>query len=134
MLVTGAAGSGKTSLKYRLFRKELPSVRCSTAVAEAAIQAISREIIGTDLSGWFKVTNDELMAMLGGALKAGVPMEENMLQSGTPETGFHKWPTKGFAIDDSKMSTIANSTEKVSHLREMIFLLVVLYWLLINHL
>ena len=112
MLVTGAAGSGKTSLKYCLFGKELPSVRCSTALAEAAIRAISREIVGTDLTGWFKVTPDELMAMLGGALKAGVPMEENMLQSGTPETVFHKWPAKGSATDDSKMSTIANSTAK----------------------
>ena len=51
MLVTGAAGSGKTSLKYRLFGKQLPSVRCSTALAEAAIRAISREIVGTDLTG-----------------------------------------------------------------------------------
>ena len=37
VLVSGAAGSGKTSLKYHLFGKELPSVRCSTALAEAAI-------------------------------------------------------------------------------------------------
>ena len=82
MLVTGAAGSGKTSLKYRLFGKELPSVRCSTALAEAAIWAISREIVGTDLTGWFEVTSDELMGMLGGALKAGVPMER--ISSGEP--------------------------------------------------
>ena len=112
MLVTGAAGSGKTSLKYCLFGQELPTVRCSTALAEAAIRAISREIVGTDLTGWFKVTPDELMAMLGGALKAGVPMEENMLQSGTSEASFQKCPTKGSATDDSKMSTIANSTAK----------------------
>ena len=115
MLVTGAAGSGKTSLKYRLFGKELPSVRCSTAVAEAAIRAISREIVGTDLTGWFKVTPDELMAMLGGALKAGVPMEENKLQSiqsGTSEAGFQKWPTKVLTTNDSKLTTLAGSTEK----------------------
>ena len=112
MLVTGAAGSGKTSLKYRLFGKELPSVRCSTALAEAAIRAISREIVGTDLTGWFKVTPDELMAMLGGALKAGVPMEENMLQSGTSEAGFQKWPTKVLTTNDSKLTILAGSTEK----------------------
>ena len=47
-------------------------------------------LLAQTLTGWFKVTPDELMAMLGGALKAGVPMEENLLQSGTPETGFHK--------------------------------------------
>ena len=112
MLVTGAAGSGKTSLKQRLFGKELPTVRCSTALAEAAIRAISREIVGTDLTGWFKVTTDELMAMLGGALKAGVPMEENMLQSGTSEAGFQKWPTKVLTTNDSKLTTLAGSTEK----------------------
>ena len=112
MLVTGAAGSGKTTLKQRLFGKELPTVRCSTALAEAAIRAISREIVGTDLTGWFKVTTDELMAMLGGALKAGVPMEENMLQSGTSEAGFQKWPTKVLTTNDSKLTTLAGSTEK----------------------
>ena len=112
MLVTGAAGSGKTSLKYRLFGKELPSVRCSTALAEAAIRAISREIVGTDLTGWFKVTPDELMAMLGGALKAGVPMEEDMLQSGTSEAGFQKLPAKVLTTNESKLTTLAGSTER----------------------
>ena len=62
-------------------------------MAEAAIGAISREIVGTDLTGWFKVTPDELMAMLGGALKAGVPMEENMLQSGKHGAAIHVQPT-----------------------------------------
>ena len=108
MLVTGAAGSGKTSLKYRLFGKELPTVRCSTALAEAAIRAISREIVGTDLTGWFKVTPDELMAMLGGALKAGVPMEENMLQSGTPEAVIHEQPTNVSTTEENKLSIMAD--------------------------
>ena len=108
MLVTGAAGSGKTSLKYRLFGKELPTVRCSTALAEAAIRAISREIIGTDLTGWFKVTPDELMAMLGGALKTGVPMEENMLQSGTHGAAIHEQPTNVSTTEENKLSIMAD--------------------------
>ena len=53
VLVTGAAGSGKTTLKYRLFGEEPPSLRCSTALAEAAIRAISRQIVGTNITGWF---------------------------------------------------------------------------------
>ena len=77
VLVTGAAGSGKTTLKYRLFGEEPPSLRCSTALAEAVIRAISREIVGTSVTGWFRVTYEELMEMLGGALKAGVPMEKS---------------------------------------------------------
>ena len=104
MLVTGAAGSGKTSLKYRLFGKELPSVRCSTALAEAAIRAISHEIVGTDLTGWFRVSTDELMGMLGSALKAGIPTEKRKSPSGTPEAA-----TKYSEPDDSKLSTIASS-------------------------
>ena len=112
VLVTGAAGSDKTSLKYRLLGKELPTVRCSTALAEAAIRAISREIVGTDLTGWFRVTPNELMGMLSGALKKGVPMEEKMLPSGTPETGFDKWPTKLSNTDDSKVSAVGNITAR----------------------
>jgi len=72
----GVAGSGKTSLKHCLFGEKPPSIRCSTALAEAAIRAISRAIVGTDLTGWFRVTYDQLMEMLGGALKVGVPMEK----------------------------------------------------------
>ena len=108
MLVTGAAGSGKTTLKHRLFGKDPPSLRCSTALAEAAIRAISREIVGTDQTDWFRVTHDELMGMLGGALKAGVPMEE--LPSQTPELADYEITTKVLSIDDSKESTKANVT------------------------
>ena len=108
VLVTGAAGSGKTTLKHRLFGKDPPSLRCSTALAEAAIRAISREIVGTDQTDWFRVTHDELMGMLGGALKAGVPMEE--LPSQTSELADYKITTKVLSNDDSKESTKANVT------------------------
>ena len=106
MLVTGAAGNGKTTLKHRLFGKKPPSLRCSTALAEAAIRAISREIVGTDQTDWFRVTADELMGMLGGALKAGVPMKE--LPSQTYGAADHKRPV--LATEDSKQSTKADIT------------------------
>ena len=110
MLVTGAAGSGKTSLKHRLFGKMPPSLRCSTALAEAAIRAVSREIVGTDQTGWFRVTADELMGMLGGALKAGVPMKE--LPSQTHGAADHKKPV--LATEESKQSTKADITRSSS--------------------
>ena len=90
MLVTGAAGSGKTTLKYRLFGEDPAYLRCSTPLAEAAIRAISREIVGTDLTGWFRVSYEELIEMLGGALKAGVPMEVPL--SVRPNIVVHKKP------------------------------------------
>ena len=114
MLVTGAAGSGKTTLKYRLFGKDPPSLQRSTALAEAAIRAISREIVGTDLTGWFKVTSDELMELLGGALKGGVPMEEGKLIPGTPEAPDFKQPTEFSIPDHSTPSTVAYNTESTS--------------------
>ena len=96
----GVAGSGKTSLKHRLFGEEPPSIRRSTALAEAAIRAISRVIVGTDRTGWFRVSYSKLMEMLGGALKAGIPMEETKASSSdTPETVAHELPPK---MDASK--------------------------------
>ena len=75
ILTLGAAGSGKTHTKFRLLRENPPKTRCSTPLTEAAIRAISRVLIGTDLTGWFRVSYEELMSMLAKALKAGVPME-----------------------------------------------------------
>ena len=101
-------------MKHRLFGKEPPSIRCSTALAEAAIRAISREIVGRDRTGWVKVTADELMELLGGAVKAGVPMEQGKLIPGTPEAAGHKQPTEISIPDHSKPSTVAYNTVSTS--------------------
>ena len=105
VLVTGAAGSGKTTLKHRLFGEEPPSLRCSTALAEAAIRAISREVVGTDLTGWFRVSYEELMEMLGGALKAGIPLEKPLAE--VTEVAVHKQSTKTFTTLDSEPTEVA---------------------------
>ena len=76
ILTLGAAGSGKTSTKYRLLREEPPSSRCSTPLAEASIRAISRALFGKDLTGWIRISPGKFMEMLAEALIAGVPMEE----------------------------------------------------------
>ena len=108
VLVTGAAGSGKTTLKHRLFGEDPPSLRCSTALAEAAIRAISREIVGTSVTGWFRVTYEELMEMLGGALKAGIPMEKSP-SGGTTGVVVHKEPTKVYTTHETKQPKIATA-------------------------
>ena len=102
VLVTGAAGSGKTTLKHRLFGEDPPSLRCSTALAEAAIRAISREIVGASVTGWFRVTYEELMGLLGGALKAGVPMEKSTSGVTGVSVPLHEQPTKDFITCESK--------------------------------
>ena len=107
MLVTGAAGSGKTTLKHRLFGEEPPSLRSNTALAEVAIRAISREIVGTDLTGWFRVTPDELMEMLGGALKAGIPMEKSTSGVTGVIVPHYEQPTDDFTTHESKQSKVA---------------------------
>ena len=108
VLVTGAAGSGKTTLKHRLFGEEPPSLRCSTALAEAAIRAISREIVGTSITGWFRVTYEELMEMLGGALKAGVPMEKST-SGGATGVVAHKQSTKTYTTHETKQPQTATA-------------------------
>jgi len=113
VLVTGAAGSGKTSLKHRLFGEEPPSLRCSTALAKAAIRAISREIVGTSVTGWFRVTYKELMEMLAGALKAGIPMEKSP-SGGTTGVVAHKEPTKVYITHETERSKIATAPGPVS--------------------
>ena len=109
MLVTGAAGSGKTTLKHRLFGEEPPSLCCSTALAEAAIRAISREIVGTDQTGWFRVTYEELMKMLGGALKAGIPMEKSTPKVTGVVLPLGEQPTNHFTTHDSKQPKVASA-------------------------
>ena len=78
VLTLGAAGSGKTSTKYRLLREEPPVERSSTALAEASIRAISRALFGKDLTGWIRISPEKFMEMLADALIAGVPMEEQL--------------------------------------------------------
>ena len=78
VLTLGAAGSGKTSTKYRLLREEPPIDRCSTPLAEASIRAVSRALFGKDLTGWIRISPEKFMEMLADALIAGVPMEEQL--------------------------------------------------------
>ena len=78
MLTLGAAGSGKTSTKYRLLREEPPINRCSTPLADASIRAVSRALFGKDLTGWIRISPEKFMEMLADAIIAGVPMEEQL--------------------------------------------------------
>ena len=54
------------------------------------------------------------MELLGGALKAGVPMEEEKLIPGTPEAAGHKQPADISISDHSKPSTVPYNTVSTS--------------------
>ena len=94
MLVTGAAGSGKLLSNIASLEKSVLAFAAALPLQKLhAIQAISRVIVGTDQTGWFRVTPDELMGMLGEALKAGGLMDRSQtLSSGAPQVATQKQP------------------------------------------
>ena len=70
-----------TKLHSNIFSLEkslLPGLCSSIGLAGAAIQAIISQEDGSGLTGWFHVTYEELLNMLGRALKAGIPMEKSL--------------------------------------------------------
>ena len=89
MVVSGSAGNGKTHTKYVLFNElgKLSLILKSTPLFDDPIRALSRELVGTDETGyeWFKVTYDELNEMLAQSIEEGVDMEELPQLSGFDE-------------------------------------------------
>ena len=117
-LILGAAGSGKTHVKHALLNEEPPEDRISTALAEP-IRAVSRVIAGTvkAVTGWFRITHDELMKLLAQALKAGVAMEtkdETVHEHDSDDTVRHSSP-----LQDRQHSSIhsPSSSNKHQHTR-----------------
>ena len=100
-VMMGNAGAGKTHVMYRLFDKDPPAIRSSTAVAEAPIRAISRTIIGAVKRSvdWFEVSSEKLMEMLAQAVQAGVPMEgeereqQPVIEDGSPTSSLRPPPS-----------------------------------------
>ena len=75
ILVTGTVTKIYSNI-VSLEKSLLPGLCSSTELVGAAIRAITQKIIGSSLTGWFHITYEELLKMLGRALKAGVPMEK----------------------------------------------------------
>ena len=70
-LVLGAAGVGKTHLKYLLLKEDPPEKRVSTGVADNPVRAVSCTLtgVGEDEDDWFRVNSDELLQMIGATIK-----------------------------------------------------------------
>ena len=75
-LLIGAAGAGKSHVKYLVLRLPPPLVRQSTPLAEQAVRTISITLVTVDgtTTEWHAVTPDELKLMIVQAIKAGVPL------------------------------------------------------------
>ena len=70
-LIIGAAGVGKTHLKHLLLKEEPPKKRVSTGVVDNPVRAVSCTLTGVceGEDNWFTVNNEELLEMIGAAIK-----------------------------------------------------------------
>ena len=72
-ILSGAAGSGKTTLKHLLFGMKLPVLRQSTPLAEAPIRAISYVRVDATDDKWHVIDDEEQDRLIAGEMAAGVP-------------------------------------------------------------
>ena len=101
-ILSGAAGSGKSTLKRLLFGMLPPEVRQSTPLAEAPIRAISYvRVDATDVE-WHVIDDEGQDRLIAGEMAAGVTPDDTPPSEPTPEPGSDKSQTT-----DSSPSTDA---------------------------
>ena len=84
-ILSGAAGSGKTTLKRLLFGIILPVLHQSTPLAEAPIRAISYvKVDATDVK-WHVIDDEEQDRLIAGEMAAGVPPDDTPPFEPTPQ-------------------------------------------------
>ena len=86
-LASGAPGSGKTHLRYLLYRQIPPEIRISTECIEEAQRAIVSSIDSEDReeSEWKPVHSSELKEIVAEGVSAGVEGTEDQLPPGVPQ-------------------------------------------------
>ena len=86
-ILSGAAGSGKSTLKRLLFGMILPVLRQSTPLAEAPIRAISYvRVDATDVE-WHVIDDEGQDRLIAGEMAAGVTPDDTPPSEPTPEPG-----------------------------------------------
>ena len=85
-ILTGAAGSGKTHVKYLLFKKKPPVIRISTALMESPVRALSLARIDAEDDDWQEIDDDEQCRIIAAALNAGDIPTEAASESSSQET------------------------------------------------
>ena len=75
-VLTGAAGSGKTHVKYLLFKKKPPVIRISTPLLESPVRALSFTRVNAEDDEWHEIDDNEQCQIIAAALTTGeVPTE-----------------------------------------------------------
>ena len=86
-VLTGAAGSGKTHVKYLLFKKNPPVIRISTPLMESPVRAVSLTKVNTENDDWQEIDDDEQCSMIAAALSTGDLPTETSSESTSLEVG-----------------------------------------------
>ena len=102
-LAAGAPGSGKTHLRYLLYRLFPPEIRISTACIEEAQRAIISSLDSEDhedSAEWKPVQSGELKEVVAAGVSAGVEGTEDQFPPQAPHTS-ESMPSEN-SPDDTK--------------------------------
>ena len=114
-ILTGAAGSGKTHVKYLLFKKKPPVIRISTALMESPVRALSLARIDAEDDDWQEIDDDEQCKIIAAALNAGDIPTEAASESSSQETVEAQQPPSSDAPPSAAEQETAEQTTSADH-------------------
>ena len=114
-ILTGAAGSGKTHVKYLLFKKKPPVIRISTALMECPVRALSLARIDAEDDDWQEIDDDEQCKIIAAALNAGDIPTEAASESSPQETIEAQQPPSSDAPPSAAEQETAEQTTSADH-------------------
>ena len=117
-VLTGAAGSGKTHVKYLLFKKKPPTVRISTPLMESPVRALSLARVNAGDDEWHEVDDDEQLEMIAAALTTGdvptKPASESTSQEAVQTQQPQSSDTASAEQPPASQTTTANHADPLS--------------------
>ena len=114
-ILTGAAGSGKTHVKYLLFKKKPPVIRISTALMESPVRALSLARIDAEEDYWQEIDDDEQFRIIAAALNAGDIPTEAASESSSQEMVEAQQPPSSDAPPSAVEQETAEQTTSADH-------------------
>ena len=91
-ILSGAAGSGKTHVKYLLLKKKPPVIRISTSLLESPVRAVSLARIDAEDDDWHEIGDDEQCRIIAAAMSAGALPTEAAPESTSQDMGEAQQP------------------------------------------